>query len=210
MNGDKPNLSGLYFKYYETELKRLRLEILSSRAVTGLEVKTQSDILTVCNILSLPRDESRPAVRDEIKTLFPAAYDLAVDRSVDLVIRLWLMLNSQDSRLSLLSPQKLSIQWEDDQKLTEFVNKQFPASTIKLGVRERRLSPSFTVATMVRLCNLKLEWTDSLESHPRLDRLSKMLWVFPFKEVLVAHLSLAKTVHNQQYVWTSYIGRLCR
>lgn len=210
LNGCKPSFRGPYFKYYERELKRLRLGIPSSRVVTGLAAKTQGDILAVCDILASRRHELRSTVRDEIKSLFPGADDLSVDRSVDLVIRLWLMLNCQDDQLSLLSPQKSSIQWEDGHKFTEFVNKQFPLSTTKLAVRERRLSPAFTVSTMVRLCNLKLEWTDSLESHLRLDRLSKTLWVFPFKDFLVAHLSLSKSVDNQPYVCSVLVVGLVR
>jgi len=246
-----PNPQGPYFKYYERELKRLRLGVpslsssSSSRALSNLTIKTHGDILAICDILSSRCDEPRWKVRDEIKKkLLPSSSlasspgppgggppsspsgslppdeDLPTDRSINLVLRLWLMLNVQHASAntqpnhhyyhyqlstSLLSPQKNPpIEWEDEHSLTEFVRKQFPVSSTTVntklgGLRElereqehdrrrRLISPAFTVAAMVRLCGLNLEWTDSLESHLRLDRLSKTLWVFPFKDFLVAHL----------------------
>ncbi|GAB1317971.1 hypothetical protein MFIFM68171_08181 [Madurella fahalii] len=197
--GYKPDLYGPYFNYYERELKRLRIGVSkSSWAINSLAVQTHADVLTFCNILASERNDLKSAVIAKIKGLIPGVDDLAIDRSVDLTIRLWLMLNTQDDQLSLLSPQRLSIKWDNDLQLMEFVNRQFPTSTTKLGVRESRLSPSFTVASMVKLCNLHLEWTDSLETHLRLDRRSKTLWIFPFKDFLVAHLSTSKTVDSQR------------
>jgi hypothetical protein len=201
--GYKPDPHGSYFNYYSREVKRLRIGVSSSSwAVSSLAVKTHQDVLSICNLIAAGRNDPKSTIIAKAKAMFPGADDLAIDRSVDLTIRLWLMMNAQDDHISLLSPQRPSIRWDNSLSLANFVDKQFPLSVTKLGVRESRLSPSFTVAKMVKLCGLQLEWTDSLEAHLRLDRRSKTLSIFPFKDFLIAHLSLSRSVDSQRSVNT--------
>jgi hypothetical protein len=210
-NGYKPDPHGAYFNYYDREVKRLRIGVSrSSWVVSSLAVKTHHDVLSISDLIASGRNDPKSAVIAKAKAMFSGADDLAIDRSLDLTIRLWLMLNTQDSQLPLLNPKRPSIQWDNDIPLTEFFNTQFPASVTKLGARESRLSPSFTVARMVKLCNLQLEWTESLETHLRLDRRSKTLFIFPFKDFLIAHLNLSKTIDNQRYVDTRYCSSFHR
>ena len=60
----------------------------------------------------------------------------------------------------------------------------FPMSTIDVGPSQRRLSPDFKLATMMRICGLQLLSTVSLEDHLRLDIEKKVLWVFPCRVFL--------------------------
>ena len=111
-----PNLDAAYFEYYERELKRVRIGVSkSSWAVNSLAIRTHADVLHICDILSSNRDPHKKDVVDKVKAEFPAAQDdLSINRSIDLTIRLFLMLNTRDDQLSLLTPQKTSIQWDSE------------------------------------------------------------------------------------------------
>lgn len=76
------------------------------------------------------------------------------------------------------------------------VPKQFQSSPTVLGLRERRIDPEFTVAKMVKPCHLQLMWTESLENHLKLDRKDKILWIFPFKYFLSAHLHSSQAMEQ--------------
>ena len=83
-----------YFCYYETECRRLRLGI--SKEVwqsSTMAATTHEDILHIVRTLSLERDARRPDVRALLRLKFPNAQDLAINRSIDFALRVWLMLN---------------------------------------------------------------------------------------------------------------------
>lgn len=178
-----------YFQYYEAELKRLRIGIAPPLwLVSTLAAKTHKDILHIASTLSEHRCSTRPQIREKLHSRFQDSDDLALNRSVDLALRLWLMLNVRDRELSVQTLQKPSICWHDDSTLKDFVASQFPVSSWFLEARESRLDPFFTAANMVRICGLKLDWTESLDDHLRLDRRNKVLSIYSYKSCLVSHL----------------------
>ncbi|KAK0741533.1 hypothetical protein B0T18DRAFT_420321 [Schizothecium vesticola] len=189
-----------YFDYYEKELKHLRLGIRqSTRPIDELAAKTHGDIVRICTVLkgahSLPRSEVRKSVRG---ILFPLEDDLAINRSLDLTVRLWLMINVRDKDLAIRTPHKPSVQWGETDSLHDFIQRQFPSSKFGGTQRHPRLRPSFTVAEMVEICSLDLRWTDSLEDHLRLDmRRRKVLWVFSYKDFLNGHLNSGETLSSE-------------
>jgi hypothetical protein len=178
-----------YFEYYERELKRLRIGIAPPLwIVSTLAAKSHEDVLHIARTLSTQKCSTRPVIRELLRLRFKYADDLAIDRSIDLTLRLWLMLNVRDPQLRVLDHQKPALHWQDDCSLEEFVTSQFPPSIWSLEARESRLDPFFTAANMARICGLKLEWTESLEDHLRLDRRDKVLRIYPYKNALVGHL----------------------
>jgi hypothetical protein len=72
--------------------------------------------------------------------------------------------------------------------LRDFFANLLPLSKVQLKARESRLSPFFTVAIMVDVCVLKVDWTNSPEDHLFLDRQTTTLWIFP-KRASAAYLS---------------------
>jgi hypothetical protein len=179
-----------YFNYYEHESKRLWIGIAPQFwPATRLAAKTHEDILHIAGSLAGRTLWTRPQLREHLQLYFRDAEDLAIDYSINLALRLWLMLNVRDVELGVQTLQKPAIQWDDASTLEDFVASQFPPSNWPLAERKARLDPFFTAANMVRICGLKLEWTESLEDHLRLDRRAKVLSIYPYKNCLVRHLN---------------------
>ena len=96
--------------------------------------------------------------------------------------------NARDQELRVQTLQKLSIHWQNDCTLEDFVALQISPSNWSLEARESRLDPFFMAANMVRICGLKLKWTESVEDHLRLDRRAEVPWVYLYKNCFVGHL----------------------
>jgi hypothetical protein len=179
-----------YFEYYVEEL-HLHQFATSPQAqlAANLDVQTHEDVLPIVSILRGNLDTKKSDLRELLRKEFVGRDDRRLDRSVDLAIRLWLMVNLQEPEYQSLRSQTPCIQWEEGTTLRVFSEKLFPHSRWKITAKESRLHPYFTAVNMVRICGLKVEWTTSLEDHLRLDRRRKALRVFPYKCCLQAMLS---------------------
>jgi hypothetical protein len=179
-----------YFRYYDSEIDMLQFGSSPfSRQSADLAAKTHGDILFIARTLQQSEAKTRPAVRHSIQTRFQDATDIALNRSIDLTIRLWLSVNVRENAFRALSPRTPVLEWNDASTLQDFLLGLFPKAQWHLQAREGRLHPYFTVANMIKICGLRLEWTDSLEDHLRLDRRNKILRVFRYKCCLTAHLT---------------------
>ena len=106
---------------------------------------------------------------------------LALNRSVNLAIRLWLMINTQELKCKGFRHETDSVQWDDDRMVREFLQSPFPSAKWKVTAQSSRSGPHFTAAFMQDVCGLRIEWTASLHDHLRLEKKAKPLRVFPFK-----------------------------
>ncbi len=177
-----------FFDYYERELKSLSLGVFSpKKIIPRLAAQSHEDIIYICGVLSASRDLKKCEIREKVRARFPGADDTGIERSLDLTVRLWLMLNVCDEKSTRVSS-KASMRWNASCQLNDVISSQFQPSTLHLKSREKRISPSFTASNMVRVCGLRLQWTDSLDDHLRLDRRRKELWIFPYKDFLLRHL----------------------
>lgn len=187
------SLTESYFNYYNKEIGRLRIGVAeTSWPINTLAAKTHDDIVHIVNTLHTNKANPRSYVTVELLEHFPGSNGLSIDRSVDLAVRLWLMLNVGDEDLPTRDPQKVLMPWEDETSIEDLISRHFRESISTLGLRERRLDPNFTAANMVKLCVLQLRWADCIEDHLRLDRRDKTLWIFPYKGFLSAHLRSTK------------------
>jgi hypothetical protein len=179
-----------YFSYYDSEIKMLQVgSSRLSRQSTNLAAKTHGDILFIARTLQQSEAKTRPAVRHSLQTRFQDTTDIALNRSIDLIIRLWLSINVREKTFRGLSPQTQPLEWNDASTLRDFLWGLFPRANWDIKAREGRLHPYFTVANMIKICGLRLDWTDSLEDHLRLDRRGKILRIFRYKCFLAAHLA---------------------
>lgn len=183
-----------YFKYYEEEIDWLQGGVTpETDQLAGLAGQTHDDLLIIANVLR----QNAHCNRSEIRAKFRESHgrndgeDWAINRSIDITIRLWLQINVRDTLFRDSGKGVPDVQWDELQTLTEFLSSLFPVAKWELGAKERRLDPYFTGANMVEFCDLKIDWTTSLEDHLRLDRVRKVLWVFPYKRNLQALLSEA-------------------
>jgi len=197
-------LSDRYFKYYEQELEMVQFGSITQMApVTSLAVKTHADILLVIREIQTNRLLAKCKLRDKLRSHFPEAKDTELNASIDLALRLWLMLNVRDPRLKLQSPQTPILVWDENLPFKDFIDHTFPRSKWQIGVKDSRLHPSFTAAFMVEVCGLHLEWTDCLADHLRLDRREKALRVYSYKDCLQS--ALEKKDRNEQAQLELYV-----
>jgi hypothetical protein len=174
-----------YFEFYEAELQRLQSGLsAASRPSFQLAANSHSDLLFIATLLSEHRGSTRPQIRQKIQSRFPGLEDSSLNRSIDLTLRLWLTLNVRED---MILTESQSRKWDDNRILETFISDQFPISTLSQESRETRLHPQFTVANMISICGLKIGWTHCLANHLRLDRKSNKLWIYPYKNLLVAH-----------------------
>lgn len=174
-----------FLSYYSEEPKKLQTGITKADwPVPNLEERTHHDILNIVSFLKEHLTENRSEVRQQF--LFKhQELDLAsLNHLTDLAIRMWLMINVLDSDVELVDDEAPRRPWSGTRSLEELVKSLFQKSKTKLDMKESRLHPSFTASNLVKVCGLKVEWTQCLANHLRLDRRKKVLWVFSCKSFL--------------------------
>ena len=195
-----------YLTYYRAELQKINFAV-SSRHVrwTSFVVRGHAELASVLGLVSTQpkewKDAYRPCLRRAVQELFPDrdASTEDLNRCLDLAIRLLTMMNVREPAFALQTPGTPLLQWDDNTLFADFLAKHVESSVQKLVGRDRRLHPLFTVVNMASLCGLRVEWTQSLADHLRLDRRAKVLRVFPYKSSLLRHLDCVR-VQKRAYV----------
>jgi hypothetical protein len=183
-----------YFNYYEEEIDWLQGGVTpETDQLDGLVAKTHDDLLIIAKVLRENAHCKKSEIRAKLRECdeLDDGEDWAFDRSIDITIRMWLQINIRDVLFRDSGKGVPDIQWDELATLTDFLSSLFPVAKWELGAKERRLDPYFTGANMVDICDLKINWTTSWEDHLRLDRIGKILWIFPYKRNLQALLSEA-------------------
>ena len=194
-----------YFTYYNEELELLRKGISEESWQTkGLAAKTYEDIFYVVNVLRDNGDSRRPELRQRLSLKFHSSDNSSLNHSMNLAIRLWLMVNTQEPEFGGLRHEATSVQWNDESTLLAFLQSLFPHSRWQITAQSSRLGPHFTAAFMQRVCGLSVEWTSSLHDHLRLDRLRKTLKIFPYK----CHLQALLDSHQSSSDKKPYVPEL--
>lgn len=176
-----------YFAYYAEELDLLRRGISDDSWQTKcLAVKTCEDIFYVIHVLRDNGASQRPQVRQLLLPRFPSENEFALNRSIHLAIRLWLMVNTQELKFGGLRHEANPVEWDDESTLRAFLQSLFPSAKWQVTAQSSRLGPHFTAGFMQDVCGLTIEWTTSLHDHLRLDRRRKAVRIFPYKCHLLA------------------------
>jgi hypothetical protein len=106
----------------------------------------------------------------------------SINRSIDLSLRLWLVLNVRDDDYA---PGVHSIQWDDSKSLQSFIASQFPKPRLFKELSEKMfdfvLPDIFTIVKLKRYSGIKIDWTYDLSEHLDLDKDHRILKVFPLK-----------------------------
>jgi hypothetical protein len=174
-----------YFEYYEEELKLLRVGANPNTWQAGhLAVDQHEDVVEVVKLLKEHKDRPRKDVEDEVAKCFKNADRVCISRSIDLAIRLWMMINVRETQFRSLRPLCTCVQWRQDQTLDDLMRDLFPSSRWKVAARDSRLDVHFTAVMMVEVCGLKIHWTSSLQDHLLLDRRKRILSMFAYKSLL--------------------------
>ena len=192
---------GDYFIFYERELSTLGLGQWSQfHPSPHIAAATHSDLLRVLRVLQANASSTKGTIRRELGAELAVDAEDKLDRTLELALRLWLMINVRDETRRLHTLRTPVVVWKDDWNLNSLLKETFPISDWALGAKESRLHPTFTVVFMVEICGVYLEWTDCLADHLRLDLGTKILKVFPYKEFLQNHLTSISELHEDDHV----------
>ena len=178
-----------YLAYYERELVSLNFrKWVRSGSGPDSGVQSHAELLRVVQLLQGSLQLPKSMICDQLQALYTTAEADSLKRTLDLALRIWLMINTREECLRLQTPQTPVIDWKDGCTIKQVLRQAFPHSRGGLSMRDSRLNPSFTAAFMANVCDLQLHWTDSLADHLRLDRQQKILHVFNHKSFLQCHL----------------------
>ena len=176
-----------YFCYYEEELELLRIGTSPSTWQAGhLAANDHEDVLAIVEAVKPGGSETRHQLEQKLSVQFNGAASDCRARSVDLALRLWLLVNVCDVQYQSLRPQSSCVQWNSDETLDACMTNLFPTSRLDVSPKESRLDVHFTAVAMVDICGITIHWTSSLPDHLLLDRRNRVLSVFAHKNVLEA------------------------
>lgn len=197
-----------YFRYYATECRRLRLGISKEAwQSTAMVARTHEDILRIVHVLSNEQHLCRPEMRTLLRQHFGEAEDLAINRSIDFAMRVWLTINVREHQFRTHTPRTPIIQWDDSSTLTAFVACNFSHATTTAG--SLQLDHTFTAANMHRLSGIDIEWTSCLADHLRFDKRRRLLRIYPFKQILLDHLHVYESSNGDSEKKMSRFVELC-
>jgi hypothetical protein len=182
-----------YFRYYETECARLHLgRVEEKRNSTTMIAATHEDAHLIVRILSRGQSCHRPEVRALLQQQFPMAEDIAINRSIDFALRVWLTMNVREERLH--TPHTPTMQWDDTTTLADFIAGKFPPNdTANSPAMFVQLDHTFTAAQISHLSGINIEWTPCLVDHLRLDKKFRVLKIYPFKQILLDRIRILET-----------------
>ena len=182
-----------YFENYSTQIKSFNLGPNSSM-LSALERdrRLQPYLVSVVEKLLTEPKSPRQSVKEHVKRVAEEQKllekdDTFFDRSIDLALQVWLMLNSRD-RANDTSP---VTKWEGDKSLDHLVKELFPVEDESTDLR---FNYRFTAANIERNSGVKIVWTRYLSEHLSFDDEQdyRKLKIFPYKHWLNDMLNLAK------------------
>ncbi|KAK5089311.1 hypothetical protein LTR70_007108 [Exophiala xenobiotica] len=106
-------------------------------------------------------------------------------------LRVWLLIIFRAREDESLGANRPSMEWPENASLKDTLDQVVAISTTELTLNQRRFSPHFTVANMVSICGLRIEWASTLDDHLYLDRQHKVLRVFPYRDWLLIKVEAA-------------------
>jgi hypothetical protein len=151
-----------YFDYYQAQC------IASTKDPNNnCGVSTHLDVVNIVHLLR-ERNATRLSVKDSLMTTLSRSgsthFEEALQKAINLVIRLWLMIDVGDYMNGII-PGQTRLCWADDslQNLvkSEFINEPILQSKLKL-------EKTFMAFNLERVAGIKIFWTDNLADHLRM------------------------------------------
>lgn len=192
-----------YKSYCEQELRLLGVAFSKeSWPRQASAIRTYDDIALVSATLSNCGDCIRPDIRRHLQQHFSQASTIELNRAIDLVLRLQLMINFREFEFETLRHESACVQWDDISSLRAFLVLLFPKARWNVSPAKSRPGRHFTASFLTRVCGIRIVWTSSLADHLRLDLNQGVLLVFPYKQ----HLEWLLTEGETRYV-SSNLGQ---
>lgn len=147
-----------YFSYY-AEQCRLALH----DGGRHIFVRTHRDIVELATHLKRPttRTDLKEALRRKLPLPPPDNAEDVLDNTIDLAVRLLLMVNVGCLRFGVSDNSQLS--WKDG-TLSDFAQKRFSPSQVLKGA-PIKLEKIFNARNLQRIAGIQISWTDNLADH---------------------------------------------
>lgn len=143
------------------------------------------------DLVGVLRDSrSRP-----LQEIFQNIDDNAMRRSYELAVRVWLGINVNSSAIAVgpIAPDERPHEWPMNTSLEAVIKKNiFRECSGNVTKEYVKVEGAFTAAYLVKVCGMKLSWTDHLTDHLRVDAKGQLLTVYRHKICLWNHLQSAE------------------
>lgn len=179
-----------YFNFFHGEISSLTFPRNHPIDHKKFAMESCSDFTKVAKLMESNVDRKRTEIASEIGERFPNTTKAQQIRSMELTVRLWLTLHvrSPDYAVGNMSVVE-DIEWLDNTTLNEMVKNCFPKSTYTPSEPDLRISRSFTMPTIRKLCRVKVHWTHNLKDHLYYDYSRTTVHIYPHKTILISHLN---------------------
>lgn len=174
-----------FFQYLGDELEPLYHHQFQFAAET---FESTSDLIYT---LSDNRSQSLSALLELTGKRFLNVDEAALQRSIELSVRLWLTINVNSATLSVgpINGYECPVDWPRDDSLENLIHRQFLKAPDQLNSNVKsRIDPAFTAAYLINICGLRIRWTNTFSDHLRFDRKGQTLAVYKHKICLFNHL----------------------
>ncbi|KAF2728231.1 hypothetical protein EJ04DRAFT_412869, partial [Polyplosphaeria fusca] len=171
-----------YLKYSESQLRQYRQRFACETLESTVEIG---------GLLKHKVAEPLSAVLQNLSSQYLGGDPKALQRSIELSIRLWLTINVKSPSVAVgpTFPFEDPLEWTPPMSLASLIETRFGKSDFSGDSKVRvRLEGSFTAAYLVNICGMQIQWTDYLSDHLRHDASGRNLVVYRHKICLVNHL----------------------
>ena len=178
-----------YFKYFQWSISIISWP--HNHFDKGLfAAQSYADLARFVKSLNSMANYSRASIALELKQEFPYCSDAQILRSMEIAVRLWLMLNvrSEDFPVGPSLSYISETAWPERTSLKTLIEDTFFPDSLLPNSHSSRIDPTFTVRNLRKLCRVKIQWTGNLRDHLSYDHLTATLYLFPHKICLISHL----------------------
>ena len=125
-------------------------------------VETLQDVLFIISYIRTHQTATFADASSQIQSRKPNSSLLEVSRSIELAVRLWLMLNVRNLMPTDLYQLETSIPWPDEHSIKSVLEQQFTPRPSGISA----MFPEYLNASdMGKIAGFRIEWTNSLSSH---------------------------------------------
>ena len=144
-----------YFNFY--------FNVCAGQISSEHALRTHQDLLNLVQFMKQESLSTRSQIRSGLASdRFRLCDNTQIDRSLDLALRLWLMVSAGDHTHFI--PGQTLLSWHDDESYLIAISRRFPkVANTQLG--KFSLSPALTACNLVRLGGFPIKWTCNLVDH---------------------------------------------
>ncbi|MCJ1309291.1 hypothetical protein MMC25_002950 [Agyrium rufum] len=188
-----------FFDFYSEEILALSLAMFEKdRILPKMAAQTHEELRKIVKVLEESGDKKLSEVLAILQPTFPGWSLESITRSINLAVRLWLLINTRDK--DDINPGDLIFfKWEQNAKtLREFVADQMPSVASQLPAVESTIDPQFTAESLCKTYGIRLFFTNCLADHLYLDA-NQRLHVFQHRICLNHHRNNSQTASRRIY-----------